>query len=96
MSNLIYFDKWLGKYLPHKGVPIKDVYEKLYRLEHGLEEEPRICDACGKEMTSGYVIGDGEEYYCSDECLYEYYSEEEYDELCQNGSAYWTEWECVR
>ncbi len=30
--------------------------------------------------------------YCSDECLWSMYSEEEYDELCQEDLAYWTEW----
>ena len=44
-------------------------------------------------MNQGYVINDGEEYYCDDECLWAWYSEEEYDELCQQGLAYWTEWE---
>ena len=53
----------------------------------------RICSACGKEMSSGYVIDDGLEYYCCDECLYGVYSEEEYDEMCQEDYAYWTEWE---
>lgn len=53
-------------------------------------EEPRICSNCKQKMVQGYVIGDGEEYYCSDECLSGYYSEEEYDELCQKGLAYWT------
>ena len=51
-----------------------------------------VCDKCGKLMTSGYVIGDGEEYYCSEECLYTVYSEEEYDDLHDVGEAYWTQW----
>lgn len=59
-------------------------------------EEPRICSYCGQKMVQGYVIDDGAEYYCSDECLGGYYSEEEYDKLCQKRLAYWTEWECVR
>ena len=44
-------------------------------------------------MTYGYVIDDGLEYYCSDDCLYGAYSEQEYDELCKDDRAYWTEWE---
>lgn len=52
----------------------------------------RICNTCHKEMTSGYVIDDGQEYYCSDDCLHGAYSEEEYDELCQEDRAYWTDW----
>ena len=44
-------------------------------------------------MTAGYVINDGEEYYCSDDCLHSAYSTEEYEELCQMDLAYWTQWE---
>lgn len=55
--------------------------------------EQRECTNCGKPMTSGYVINDGEEYFCDDDCLHGWYSEEEYDELCQQDLAYWTEWE---
>lgn len=44
-------------------------------------------------MSTGYVIDDGYEYFCDDECLHAYYSPEEYDELCAHDAAYWTEWE---
>lgn len=44
-------------------------------------------------MTEGYCIRDGEEYFCSDDCLSSTYSPEEYDELCQEDLAYWTSWE---
>lgn len=53
----------------------------------------RICDCCETEMQSGYVIADGLEYYCSYDCLSRAYSDEGYDQLCQDGLAYWTEWE---
>ena len=53
----------------------------------------RICDECGAEMEFGYVINDGMEYYCSDDCLHGVYSEDEYGELCQEDLAYWTVWE---
>ena len=53
----------------------------------------RICSKCGKPMTSGYVIDDGEAYYCSEECLYEDYTEQEYEDLVEEDRAYWTEWE---
>lgn len=39
------------------------------------------------------MVHDGDEYYCSDECLHEYYSEDEYDQLCQEGEGYWTQWD---
>lgn len=62
---------------------------KMHLKEKKLK---RICNVCKREMDYGYVIDDGEEYYCSDECLWSMYSEEEYDELCQEDLAYWTEW----
>ena len=53
----------------------------------------RVCSCCDKPMTEGYCIRDGEEYFCSDDCLSSTYSPEEYDELCQEDLAYWTSWE---
>ena len=51
----------------------------------------RTCDICGKELQSGYVINDGEEYYCEN-CLSKKYTKEEYNEMYENDEAYWTEW----
>lgn len=53
----------------------------------------RTCTCCGNYMQSGYIIGEGDEYFCSDECLHSHYSEEEYEEECANDNAYWTEWD---
>ena len=56
--------------------------------------EERICDTCYKPMNEGYCINGGEEYYCSDECLYKVYTKEEWDEICSgNDDSYWTEWD---
>ena len=56
----------------------------------------RICTKCKKPMRSGYIIHNGEEYYCSDECLYSKYTEQEYLDLYDNGNgdSFWTTWEC--
>ena len=55
----------------------------------------RKCDMCGKPMKSGYVIGGGLEYYCSDKCLHKIYTKEEWNNLYDEGNSdsYWTEWE---
>jgi len=55
----------------------------------------RCCDACGVVMTEGYCIGGGEEYYCTDTCLYTAMTEAEYLELYAegDGDSYWTQWE---
>jgi hypothetical protein len=60
-----------------------------------MSDNKRICDECGKEMTSGYCINGGMEYYCCDECLHKHYSTEEYKEMYDdgNGESYWTEWD---
>lgn len=57
----------------------------------------RTCSHCGKGMREGYCINSGEKYYCSDECLHEHYTEEEYLEMYDegNGDSYWTEWEIL-
>lgn len=54
----------------------------------------RICDACNRPMIEGYCIDDGQEHYCSDDCLHSYYSEEEYIEMSddEEGNSYWTVW----
>jgi len=56
------------------------------------EEEYRVCTNCGSLMQEGYCIHDGGEYFCSDDCLHSWYSEEEYEELCENDEGYWTHW----
>lgn len=54
----------------------------------------RTCKKCGKEhLTEGFVFGDGDYYYCSEECLFEDMTEQEYIDLYEDGYAYWTEWE---
>lgn len=55
----------------------------------------RKCNECGKYMTRGYVIENGMEYYCNEECLDKNYKEEEYLKLYDdgNGDSYWTTWD---
>lgn len=67
--------------------------EELKHAAWQYENEIRICSHCGADMSEGYCIGDGEDYYCSDECLEANMSREEYDELVADDNAYWTEWE---
>jgi hypothetical protein len=61
-----------------------------------LEEDDnqRVCSHCGNLMRSGYCIENGMGYYCSDECLHEHFSDEEFRELYDDGrgDSYWTDW----
>ena len=67
-----------------------------------LQKEPkqkqkfaRKCSNCGKVFNEGYVVCGGEEYYCSDSCLYNNYGREEWLKMTKEGSddSYYTEWE---
>ncbi len=58
-----------------------------------MDDDIRICSVCGKVMTEGFCIGDGESYYCSDVCLETEIDDIEYLKLFEAGSAYWTQWE---
>ena len=51
------------------------------------------CDVCGREMFSGFCVRDGEEYYCSEECLYTVYSEDEYLDMFLDDEVNFTQWE---
>lgn len=52
-----------------------------------------VCSECRKKMKSGYVIEDGEEYYCCEKCLHKHYTNKEYLKMYDEGDGYWTEWE---
>ena len=57
-------------------------------------EYVRVCTHCGKPMGWGYCIEGGCEYYCSEECMHQHYSEEEWLALCDDGKgeSYYTAW----
>lgn len=55
------------------------------------DDDFRICDVCGKKMYEGYLI-DGEEHYCSDECLHKVYTADEYNEMYDEDIGFWTNW----
>lgn len=52
----------------------------------------RRCTHCGNVVVEGYCIDNGFEYYCSDECLYENYTQDGYLELYDRGFAYYSQW----
>lgn len=54
----------------------------------------RVCNSCGKKMDRGYLIDEYcvYEYYCSDKCLYNVYTDYEIERLYLLNSLYWTIW----
>ena len=63
-------------------------------LEMLSEIHPRICLECGKPMNEGFCIDNGQEYFCSKECLHKHYTPEEWASMYNDGNSdsYWTEW----
>lgn len=53
----------------------------------------RRCSVCGKLFRAGYCQDAGASYYCSDDCLHTEFSDDEWEEECQeNDQSYFTEW----
>lgn len=50
-------------------------------------------EECGRPMIEGFVV-DGCDTYCSDKCLHEHLTDEEFNSLYDdgNGDTYWTTW----
>lgn len=77
------------------AIKVLEEQEKKNILEKYEEDVyVRHCNECGKEMWEGFCIEGGLEYYCSEECLHKNLTEEEYEELYDNGNgdSYYTEW----
>ena len=87
------------------GISAEDIREFItnYVMKHSDTEtlvdeldleHVRACSECGKPMYEGFCIENGAEYYCSEECLHKHLTEEEYENLYDdgNGDSYWTSW----
>ncbi len=59
----------------------------------GCVEDKTYCTVCNKEMSEGYVINDGLENYCSKKCLDTEITDDEYNQLYEEGYAFWTTFE---
>lgn len=69
-----------------------------YIITNGIKYA-RKCDKCNGGMNDGYVVGGGEDYYCSPECLHQVYTPKEWQEMYDESEEYggndnyWTQWE---
>ena len=55
---------------------------------------PRVCSQCNIGMSQGYCIGNGDLYYCSDDCLHLNFTAAQWNLMySDDGDNYWTEWE---
>lgn len=56
-------------------------------------ERYRVCCLCDTITQEGYII-EGYEFYCSEKCLHQVISAEEFMELYNDGKgdSYWADW----
>lgn len=52
----------------------------------------RVCDMCQRGMNEGYVVSNGDEYYCSDTCVQKNYTTQQWNQLYHKDIGYWTTW----
>src|SRR5690606_33077837 len=59
-----------------------------------LDEEDRLCSQCGTPMQEGFAFESDATQYCSEECLTQVITWDEYLAMHDNGDgdAYWTDW----
>jgi len=63
-------------------------------FENFENEDLHHCDACKEQMSEGYVIDGGEQYFCSKKCLHTKYTDEQWESMYDDdGDSYWTVWE---
>ena len=60
-----------------------------YMIENG-EKFARKCSHCNKPTNEVYIVNDGDEYYCSDDCLHEHYTPIQWARMYKNEVGYWT------
>jgi hypothetical protein len=77
----------------------KHLQERYIDVDHMIDElienidDVRRCSVCGRLMQEGYCQDGGWKYYCSDECLHKDFTDEEWNEECDNNeNSYWTQW----
>ena len=47
----------------------------------------RVCSHCGKDIREGWVYDDGRAYYCSNRCLLQHFSEEEWNDYLERAES---------
>lgn len=68
-----------------------DIEEKEDFIMENNIKNLRVCNACGKFMSEGYIFNDFETY-CSDKCFIKKHGKATFD-AADEDELYWTDWE---
>ena len=72
-----------------------------YQGKWSKRPDTRICSHCGKEVHQAWVYEDGLAFYCSEECLLQHFTADEWNEMveranseewCEPGLAYYMDY----
>jgi hypothetical protein len=73
------------------------------KKKKNMETFARKCSHCGKVFNEGFLVNQGDEYYCSTKCLHKHYTPKEWEQMSKdvdefgepidNDFNYWTVWE---
>jgi len=74
---------------------LKALAKPTKKHKHEGEKYHAKCDECDSGFNEGFVVSNGENYYCSKKCLHKHITPKEWDELYNNGDgdSYYSEWE---
>lgn len=73
-----YLDKW------DENTSEDVVAESFVDYWWNTDRTCRRCSECGKLMREGYCVDMGVAYYCSKDCLHTDFTDEEWNEECEN------------
>lgn len=87
-------NEFIKSYLEKNNMIIPNkMADALVEYYWGTKYECRRCSVCGRLMQEGYCQDGGYRYYCSDDCLHHDFTDEEWNEECDNNDqSYWTQW----
>lgn len=82
-----YLDKW------DENTSEDVIAESFVDYWWDSERNCRRCDVCGRLFRQGYCQDAGMNYYCSDDCLHSSFTDDEWEEECENNDqSYYSEW----
>ena len=88
VSDLICINEESWYYVDNIGFKYIGDFEAGYFRDDGF----RVCSDCGACIVEGYVVHDGDAYYCEG-CMWEHYTEEEWERMYEEEyECYWTQW----
>lgn len=86
MANVYYHNEKTGEVVDSGSIGGEEALKEMKKYA-------RKCNHCDKVFNEGFVLNDGETYFCSEECLNKNMTTKEYEDMYNDGNGYYTIWE---